>query len=120
VSEQMAFTFDERHDRLFGDVSAELLSLFKAFHLANPKVYELFCKYAREAKAAGRERFSHWMIVNRIRWYTAVETRGDDFKVNNNFIALYARLLVWQDPSFDGFFQLRECKPDRKLKTEAA
>jgi hypothetical protein len=37
VSEQMAFTFDERHDRLFGDVSVELLALIQGVPSGKPE-----------------------------------------------------------------------------------
>jgi hypothetical protein len=116
---QLTLSFDERGElyaRLFSDVSKELLAAFKEFHAANPHIYELFKKYATEAKASGRSRFSHWMIINRIRWYTNVETAGDDFKISNDFIAIYARLLVWQMPEFEGFFLLKQCNPERKLR----
>ena len=117
MGEQTSMTFDPKdilHERLFGDVNKDLLARFKEFHTANPNIYELFKKYAIEARKSGRKRFSHWMIINRIRWYTNVETQGDDFKINNDFIAIYARLLVWQMPEFDGFFMLRQCQSGKE------
>jgi hypothetical protein len=119
MTEQLSLTFSERdelYNRLFSDVSKELLAKFKEFNEQNPKIYDLFKRFAMEAKQAGRTRFSHWMIINRIRWYTNVETTGDDFKISNDFIAIYARLLVWQMPEFEGFFLLKQCNPDRKLR----
>jgi hypothetical protein len=119
MKEQLSLTFSERdelYSRLFSDVSKELLAKFKEFHADNPIIYDLFRKYALEAKAAGRKRFSHWMILNRIRWYSTVETTGDDYKISNDYIAIYARLLVWQMPEFEGFFLLKQCNPDRKLR----
>jgi hypothetical protein len=39
-------------------------------------------------------------------------TAGDDeFKVNNDYAAYYARLIMWQEPDLGGFFQLRSA-PD--------
>jgi hypothetical protein len=41
---------------------------------------------------------SAWLIVNRIRWETTVETSSGDFKISNNFIAYYARLFMDEHP----------------------
>ena len=50
------------------------------------------------------------MIVNRIRWETAVVTTGDDYKVSNDFIALYARKFMEDYPKYKGFFVTKEMK----------
>ena len=36
-----------------------------------------------------------------------IGTRGDSYKVNNNWSPFYARLLVLYDPGFEGFFAMR-------------
>jgi hypothetical protein len=85
---------------------------FREFHEANPQIFALFKRFAQDAKAR-RPRFSARTILHRIRWYTAVET--DDpagFKINNNWSPFYARLLILEDSSFDGFFELRRSKAD--------
>ena len=107
----------ERLVELFGGCDVSLLESFKKFHKENPKIYELFEKFSDDAKRAGRKRFSHWMIINRIRWYTSVETTGVEFKISNDFITMYARLLTLRRPEFDGFFSLKKLKPSRKWKT---
>jgi hypothetical protein len=99
---------------LFSGCDELLLARFKKFHLENPVVYDLFVKFATEAKNSNRVRFSHWMIINRIRWYSAIETTGEKYKISNDFIALYARLLVYHDESFFKFFSLKEMKAKRK------
>lgn len=104
---------EDRARSLFLEADPVLLRRFKRFHQDNPEIYELFCRFAREARDTGRKRFSHWMIANRIRWYTTVETTGSEYKLSNDYIALYARLLVYQDPSFDGFFSLKAMKSFR-------
>jgi len=106
-------TTQERADNLF-NCDSELLSKFKEFHTNNPIVYELFRRFAFEAKNSGRPRFSHWMIANRIRWYTSIETQGSEYKLSNDFIALYARLIVYHNPEFEGFFLLKQMKENRK------
>jgi len=101
-------------DALFNGCDEKLLARFKKFHLENPVVYELFKRFATEAKNSRRVRFSHWMIINRIRWYSAIETNGEKYKISNDFIALYARLLVYNDESFFRFFSLKEMKSKRR------
>lgn len=83
---------------------------FLEYHRENPMIYRLFIKFAEEAWNAGFRRFSAETIINRIRWYVNVETRGDTFKINNNYKPFYARKLVEEFPKFDGFFEFREQK----------
>lgn len=77
------------------------------WHKKNPHVYELFEKFTFIAINKGHKRLSAWLIVNRIRWETSIETSGDDFKISNDFIAYYARLFVAYHPEYEGFFQLK-------------
>lgn len=83
---------------------------FKKFHAANPEVFVLFRRFARQAKdKGGRKYFGARMIAERIRWYTAVETNSDEeFKLCNNHIPYYARLLMLKYTEFDGFFARRD------------
>jgi hypothetical protein len=64
------------------------------WHKKNPHVYELFKRFSMQAINCGHRNLSAWLIVNRIRWETSVETQGDDFKINNDYIAYYARLFM--------------------------
>jgi hypothetical protein len=80
------------------------------WHNANPQVYELFERFTNEAINNGHTRLSAWLIVNRIRWETMVETKGDDFKISNDFIAYYARLFMAYNPQHEGFFKTRPMK----------
>jgi hypothetical protein len=41
----------------------------------------------------------------------AISTTGD-FKLNNNYRAHYARLIMHQEPDLDGIFELRRSKAD--------
>ena len=100
----------DRFDALFAEACPRLVARFFAYHQDNPALFGLFLRYAREAKDRGRGRFSSWMIGNRVRWYTAVETTGPRFKVTNDYFALYARLIVYLHPEFDGFFEMRAMK----------
>ena len=83
-----------------------------AWHKQNPHVYDLFEKFTLDAISKGHERLSAWLIVNRIRWETTVETRGDDFKISNDFIAYYARLFMHNHPRYEGFFKTKQLRRD--------
>ena len=82
------------------------------WHKQNPHVYDLFEKFTLDAISKGHERLSAWLIVNRIRWETAVETRGDDFNISNDFIAYYARLFMHNHPRYEGFFKTKTLRRD--------
>ncbi len=83
---------------------------FEQFHKSNPEVLNLFLRFAVQAKEAGRNRMGAKAIMERIRWYSSVDTIGSDFKCNNSYTSRYARLAVKQVPSLQGLFQMRELR----------
>lgn len=80
---------------------------FETYHKENPRVYELFVRFAKEALNSGYKTFSANAIFERIRWYVSVETVGDSFKLNNNYRPYYARKLMLDQSEFEGFFNTR-------------
>ena len=62
------------------------------WHKQNPQVWDKFEEYTLEAINSGRKKYSHWAIINRIRWHNEIETRGGEFKISNDYICFYARL----------------------------
>jgi hypothetical protein len=90
---------------------------FWAFHESNPKVYLLFSKFAVEAAQANRGTFGVSAIFERMRWFTNIETRGEEFKLNNNYSAYYGRLWMRNNPEHDGFFSTRTLHA-RKITVE--
>jgi hypothetical protein len=87
---------------------------FKAFHAANPQVYQLFAKFSAQARAV-RSHFGARMVWERMRWYTSIETTtaADSYKLNNSFVAYYARLLKLSQPAVYGdFFEVRPSRSD--------
>ena len=77
---------------------------------ANPEIWDHVRRYAYEALQAGRSRFGIAMIVERVRWYTMVESAGDDLKVNNNWRSRMTRELIAEDPRFEDLFETRQLK----------
>tara|TARA_R110001632_G_scaffold26828_2_gene72278 strand:+ start:1159 stop:1434 length:276 start_codon:yes stop_codon:yes gene_type:complete len=81
-----------------------------AWHKDNPHVWGLFERFTLEAIGAGLSNSSAWLIVNRIRWETTIETQGGEFKISNDFIAYYARLFHYHYPQYEGFFRTKRMK----------
>ena len=105
----------ERWHRLFADASTELVGKFNDFHAANTALYDRIKSKAAEARTTGRNKYSMWVIINVLRWDQEIVCNGDDFKISNDFIALYARMLVWDDPGYDGFFSIKQMNPERSV-----
>ncbi len=80
---------------------------FKLFHEQNPHVYERIVSITRDLKLRGWKRAGIAMIFERLRWLYAIQTSGDDYKLNNDFRALYARKVMQEYPEFNGFFATR-------------
>ena len=80
------------------------------WHHANPHVYSLFKRFTFDAIDRGHRKFSHWLVMNRIRWETNIETTGNEFKISNDFIAYYARLFMADYPEYDGIFTIHKMK----------
>ena len=98
----------------FEGIDKGLLERFEEYHLKNPRIYTDFCILARSMKAAGRKKYSAWIIVNTIRWDHDIKMLGDVFKINNDFIALYARKAMNEIPALRGFFEVRHMKAFRR------
>ena len=85
-----------------------------AWHLENPHVYRLFKRFTFQALMKRRHKhLGAWLVVNRIRWETSIETTGEDFKISNDFIAYYARLFMAQHPEHKGLFRTKPLKEER-------
>ena len=86
------------------------IETFEDFHKRNPNVWKYFVLYAREMKRNGRRRYGAKSIMERVRWHFDSEKPQEEFKVNNNYTAMYARMLVAKDPAFKDFFEFRTVK----------
>ncbi len=80
---------------------------FSLFHAENPHVYAQLRDGALELRRAGWKHFGIARLYEGLRYQQAVVTTSDDFKLNNSFRALYARLLMEREPELQGFFETR-------------
>ena len=83
------------------------------WHKDNPEVWDKFKDYTFEAINSGRNKYSQWAIINRIRWYSEIETKGGEFKISNDYICFYARLFHARYPEHSDFFRLKPFKEEK-------
>ena len=88
---------------------------FEAWVKDNPHIVDCFLRFAREARDSGRRHFGIGVIAERVRWYTSVESKQDDYRINNSYRSRLARLLVERDPSLAGMFEFRKLTSKRVL-----
>jgi hypothetical protein len=91
----------------FGFISP-LERTFRNFHDKNPEVYAELVAHALKLKRAGRDVYGINSLIEVVRWHRNIQTRGDEFKINNNYAPFYSRLIMQKEPRLDGFFNLRK------------
>lgn len=89
------------------DMDPALFARASKFDEENPMVWDLFVRFSLQAKSNGRDYMGAKAVIERIRWYTSVETTGPLFKLNNSHTAYYARKFLHKHPHLAGFFKLR-------------
>lgn len=82
---------------------------FWQFHAQNPQVYRELVHLARDLARRGRDKIGIGMLFEVLRWQHMLATEGDadGFKLNNNYRALYARLIMHREADLAGIFELR-------------
>ena len=80
---------------------------FTEYHESNPEVYAEIVGAARKLKATGRDVYGINSLIEVVRWHRNLSTRGDEFKINNNFAPFYSRLIMAREPDLAGFFNTR-------------
>lgn len=85
----------------------KIAKAFYRFHRENPCVYKELLWLSRELMRKGVHHYGIGALFEVIRYNRAIKTNSNDFKLNNNFRALYARLLMATEPDFENFFETR-------------
>jgi hypothetical protein len=80
---------------------------FIQFHLKNQHVYAALEELALRAQKAGVTKLGIGALAETLRYSAALQTKGDAYKLNNNFRALYARMLIRNHPELRGLIELR-------------
>ncbi len=91
---------------------------FDAFDAANPEVWRLFVKFAKEVMRAGHKRTSSDFIVHRIRWHENVEVvGGKPFKINDHYTRYYSEKWQQEFPDDADLFERRKKPTELKKPT---
>jgi hypothetical protein len=53
-----------------------------------------------------------------MRYEYDLVTKGDPFKINNNYLSMLIRLMIYHHPEFEGWFELREIRMKGILSDE--
>ena len=83
---------------------------FMAFHKHNPQVYTALRQLALTLVATGRKRGSINQLFEVLRYEYSLRTKGDEYKLNNNYRSYYARLLMQNEPVLRGWFETRDLR----------
>lgn len=103
-----------------GEVAAGERDLFSAPRSATgdrpdgipTEICDLFENLALEVSRLGRKRYSADAIAHRLRWHFHIERNQEDFKLNNNSVAVLSRWFLKRHPELPNFFELRRSKHD--------
>lgn len=86
---------------------------FVKFHNANPNVYEALVHSARTyIEQTGKDKCGMTLLIGRVRWVLSLKTDGDEFAINSNYGAFYARLIMDREEDLKGLFDLRSSIAD--------
>jgi hypothetical protein len=82
---------------------------FKEFHATHPEVYIGLVRLARTWQDNGSAKLGIATLFEVLRWNSHLNPdKTGGYKLNNNYRALYARLIMEQEPDLDGLFEIRE------------
>lgn len=83
---------------------------FESFHALNPWVYRALVAITEDWLSRGSTRIGMKMLTEVLRWQYGRATRGDEFRINNNFTSRYVRLLIGEHPEYADVFETRELR----------
>ncbi|WP_406738584.1 hypothetical protein OG365_24515 [Streptomyces sp. NBC_00853] len=80
---------------------------FEAFHALNPWVMRHLEKLVQDAIGKGFQRIGIGMLFELLRYRYGEATRGDEFRLNNDFRSRYVRELIGARPDWADLFETR-------------
>ena len=90
-----------------------------AFHEKHPEVWDLLVQFSHEMRSRGFQRYSIRAVFERIRWEKDAGGDGvNQFKINSNHQAFYARRFMRMYPEFEGFYKTREQKSKQTVASD--
>jgi len=82
------------------------------FYPQNPALWAIFQRFTLEAVDSGRKNFGGFYVINRIRWFSLVESKGDPFKISNNWSPFLTRLFHEAHHEHSDFFRCHKAAAD--------
>jgi hypothetical protein len=93
---------------LLDGVDSSIQKRFRSWVVVNMHVLNRFEEHAIELRQKGnRKRYGIKMILERLRWDSAIAENGQEYKINNNFPSCISRVLMALNPELRGMFQVR-------------
>jgi len=83
-----------------------LAEKYRIWIAANPHVLDVFEALAEPRIRAGK-RVGAKALAERVRWESALRTKGDPWRINNNHVAFIARDLIKRRPEWADAFETR-------------
>lgn len=85
---------------------------FEAFHQRNPRVLTELERMTALMVRRGRKRIGIKMLFEVLRWnyYLTTDDPDSEYRLNNNYTAYYARLIIARHPEWGDVFVLRETR----------
>ena len=93
---------------LFAGLRKDLLKRFKEFHSDHRFVFDEFKRSAILVRDTGRPTYSPEIIVSKICWDYDITRTGAALSVPVEFCDVYARLLCYHEPTFIGYFDIKQ------------
>lgn len=83
---------------------------FERWLEANPHVLQAFLHYAVEAYRHGCRHIGGKLIVEQLRWQSAMQTAGSPYKLDNSMTSRLVRAAVDRQPELAAVFEMRELR----------
>ena len=85
---------------------------FEQFHRENPHVLQLLVNYTIQVKNRGFNHYSMRAIFERARWHVKIDSHKNraKFKLNDNYISRYVRLIEEKHPHLKDFYFKRRLR----------
>lgn len=109
--EKVKLSLQKLRDRFIADGADPIeTDIFLAQAQERLEIWKYFEKYALQVWGTGRRRYGAQTICHQIRWHVEIECNNEEFIINNNWIAYYARMFMYCYPEAVGFFEIRTFK----------
>lgn len=96
---------------IYLDDEHRLEQSFQRFHRENPNVYETLVRLARRWRRQRPDsKCGMKMLYEVARWTLSLQTQGEPIRLNNNYHAFYARMMMERETDLVELFHIRQQK----------